>query len=166
VDTLRIDAGNAARTSKEEALSMNAYRTAVRVSNLVVAILFGMFVSQLSSAVTPESALTLTGDDEVPPVKTNASGSGSIAVAADKSVTGSVVTTGITATAAHIHTGAKGTNGPVIIPLAKKGDNEWSVPPGTKLTDEQYNSFKAGNLYVNVHSAANPGGEIRAPLKP
>ena len=37
---------------------------------------------------------------------------------------------------------------------------------GAKLTDAQYDSFKAGNLYVNVHSAANKGGEIRAQLKP
>jgi hypothetical protein len=117
-------------------------------------------------AVTPESALTLSGDEEVPPVKTGASGSGSINIGADKSVGGSVTTTGISATAAHIHTGAKGSNGPVIIPLTKKGDNEWTVPPGTRLTDDQYASFKAGNLYVNVHSAANPGGEIRAQLKP
>ena len=34
------------------------------------------------------------------------------------------------------------------------------------LTDAQYEAFKAGNLYVNVHSAANKGGEIRGQLKP
>ncbi len=40
------------------------------------------------------------------------------------------------------------------------------MPEGSKLTDEQYAAYKAGNLYVNVHSAANKGGEIRAQLKP
>jgi hypothetical protein len=110
--------------------------------------------------------LTLSGDDEVPPVKTGASGSGSITVGADKTVGGSITTTGMTATAAHIHVGAKGSDGAVIIPLTKKGDSEWTVPPGARLTDDQYGSYKAGNLYVNVHSGANPGGEIRAQLKP
>ena len=133
---------------------------------VAVAAFFALLGAHHSIAVTPESAITLSGDDEVPPVKTGASGSGSINVGADKSVSGSVTTTGITATAAHIHTGAKGTNGPVIIPLTKKGESEWTVPPGARLTDEQYASFQAGNLYVNVHSAANPNGEIRAQLKP
>jgi hypothetical protein len=95
----------------------------------LVASLF-VFSMQQAVAITPEGALTLSGDNEVPAVKTQASGSGSITVGADKSVSGSVTTTGINATAAHIHTGAQGTNGPVIIPLAKKGDNEWTVPPG------------------------------------
>jgi hypothetical protein len=40
------------------------------------------------------------------------------------------------------------------------------VPEGSKLTDEQYAAFKAGNLYVNVHSAEHKGGEIRTQLKP
>jgi len=112
------------------------------------------------------SRLELTGAQEVPPVTTAASGSGTITVAADKSISGSVTTSGVAGTAAHIHDGAAGKNGPVIIPLTKTSDNSWSVPAGTKLTDAQYDSYKAGNLYVNVHSAANKGGEIRGQLKP
>jgi hypothetical protein len=111
--------------------------------------------------------INLTGDQEVPPVKTSASGSGTITIGADKSVSGSVTTKDIEGTAAHIHEGAPGKNGPVIIPLTKGSDNAtWSVPAGAKLTDPQYENFKAGNLYVNVHSAAHKGGEIRAQLKP
>jgi CHRD domain len=40
------------------------------------------------------------------------------------------------------------------------------VPEGTKLTDDQYKSYKAGNLYVNVHTDAHKGGEIRAQISP
>jgi hypothetical protein len=54
----------------------------------------------------------------------------------------------------------------VIIPLTKSGDNTFSVAAGAKLTDAQLESLKAGNLYVNVHSAANPGGELRAQIAP
>jgi predicted small secreted protein len=113
------------------------------------------------------SKVTLSGTQEVPPVKTSASGSGTITVGSDKSVSGSVTTSGVNGTAAHIHTGAAGQNGPVAVPLTKGADgNTWSVPAGAKLTDAQYDAYKAGNLYVNVHSAANKGGEIRGQLKP
>ena len=112
------------------------------------------------------TSLTLSGAQEVPPVTTAATGSGTITIGADGSVSGSVTTTGVAATAAHIHEAPAGKNGPIIIPLTKTSDNVWTVPPGAKLTDAQYQSFKAGNLYVNVHSAANKGGEIRGQLKP
>jgi hypothetical protein len=50
--------------------------------------------------------------------------------------------------------------------LAKSGEGAWSVAPGAKLTEAQYEAYKAGNLYLNVHSAANPSGEIRGQLQP
>jgi len=113
------------------------------------------------------SNVKLTGAEEVPPVTTNASGSGSIKVKDDMTVSGSVKTTGIAGTAAHIHEGAPGKNGGVVITLTKSDDgNTWSVPAGAKLTEAQYKQYKAGNLYVNVHSAAHKGGEIRGQLKP
>jgi hypothetical protein len=110
--------------------------------------------------------VTLSGDQEVPAVKTAGAGTGTISVAADKSVSGSVTTTGVAGTMAHIHEAPAGKNGGVVIPLSKSGDNTWAVPAGAKLTDAQFGSFKAGNLYVNVHTAANPGGEVRGQLKP
>ncbi len=110
--------------------------------------------------------LKLSGAQEVPPVTTSAAGTGSITVAADGAVSGSVTTTGLAGTMAHIHLAAMGKNGPVIIPLTKTGDGVWSVPAGAKLSAEQMKSYEAGDLYVNVHSDANKGGEIRAQMKP
>ncbi len=108
----------------------------------------------------------LSGTQEVPAVTTSASGSGTITVGDDMSISGSVTTTGVAGTAAHIHTAAAGQNGPVTIPLTKSGDNGWAVPAGTKLTDAQFAAFKAGNFYINVHSDAHKGGEIRGQIKP
>jgi len=116
-------------------------------------------------AAAADIKVMLAGDQEVPPVKSAATGTGMITIGADKSVTGSVTSTGVAGTAAHIHVAAPGSNGPVAIPLTKNGDT-YNVPSGAKLSDAQYASFQAGQLYVNVHSAANPTGEIRGQLKP
>ena len=109
--------------------------------------------------------VNLTGTDEVPPLSVPGSGSGTIRVEEDGTVSGSVTTKDVAGTMAHIHRGAKGTNGPVIVPLDKNGDT-YSVPAGRKLTDEQMKDLKAGNLYVNVHTAKNKGGEVRGQLTP
>jgi hypothetical protein len=116
-------------------------------------------------AAAAEVKVTLAGDQEVPPVRSAGAGSGTIVIGNDGAVSGSVTTTGMAGTAAHIHEAAAGKNGPVVIPLTKNGDT-YAVPPGAKLTDAQFASFKEGNLYVNAHTAANPGGEIRGQLKP
>ncbi|WDZ95237.1 CHRD domain-containing protein [Herbaspirillum sp. WKF16] len=128
--------------------------------------LLAAVLSSGSSAMAQTASVELKGSSEVPANPSAASGKGSISVAADKSVSGSISTTGIEGRVAHIHTGAAGANGPVIVPLAKDGDNGWTVPAGAKLTDEQYAAYVAGTLYVNVHSATYPGGEIRGQLSP
>lgn len=110
-------------------------------------------------------SVTLTGANEVPAVATSASGSGTVTVNPDHTVVANITVTGMEATASHIHMGAPGANGPVIVPFTKTGDNKFSAPAGAKLTDEQYAAFKAGNTYVNVHSDAHKGGEVRAQLK-
>ena len=110
--------------------------------------------------------VTLAGAHEVPANTSAASGSSTIYVAPDRSVTGAVRYTGMLATAAHIHEAPSGANGPVIVPLVKTGDGMFAVPADTSLTPPQYASYLAGKLYVNLHSAAYPAGEIRAQLTP
>ena len=109
--------------------------------------------------------VSLSGTQEVPPVSASGSGSGGFTIGEDGSVTGSVTTTGVEGTMAHIHMGARGTNGPVIVPFTKDG-NTYSAPPGAKLNEAQMQAFKAGNLYVNVHTNRNKGGEVRGQLQP
>jgi hypothetical protein len=126
-----------------------------------VAALFSVGIGMAHAA-----PVTLSGAEEVPAVQSAGKGTGTITVKDDKTVSGSVMTTGIKGTMAHIHEGAMGKNGGVAVPLEKKSDNEWAVPAGAKLTDAQYKAYKAGDLYVNVHTDANKGGEIRGQLKP
>ena len=121
---------------------------------------------RMAASAPAAGGVQLTGGQEVPPVlSTKAEGFASIVVDSNKNVTGMIKTRGINATAAHIHLAPAGQNGPVIVPLTKTADDTWSVPAGTKLTDAQYEAFRAGNLYVNVHTAENPTGEIRGQLK-
>jgi len=110
-------------------------------------------------------SVTLSGSNEVPPVTSSASGNGTVTVNSDRTVTGRITVSGMTATAAHIHQGAPGANGPVIVPFVMQGDNTFVAKEGAKLTEEQYTAYKSGNTYLNVHSAKSPGGEIRAQLK-
>ena len=119
------------------------------------------------TAIAPQGNPTwvvLSGADQVPRVATAAYGNGRFLVEANGSDSGSVAITGVQATAAHIHLGAAGENGPVIITLSKSGDG-FSAPMGAMLTSEQMVAFLHGKLYVNVHSDANKGGEIRGQMR-
>jgi len=109
--------------------------------------------------------VTLSGSNEVPPVTTSATGSGNVTVGADCTVHARITVSGMQATAAHIHAGAAGMNGKVIVPFTKEGNDTFVAPPNAKLDSEGCAAYKSGQTYVNVHSDAHKGGEIRAQLK-
>ena len=132
--------------------------------SMFAAAIFPMGIYGSGVALGADVKVMLTGANEVPPVTTSASGDGAISIAEDGSVSGSVTTKGVQGTAAHIHMAAAGNNGPVIVPFTKEGDT-YKAPAGAKLNADQLKAFKSGDLYVNVHSAANPNGEIRGQLK-
>lgn len=67
------------------------------------------------------------------------------------------------ATAAHIHTGKKGVPGAVIVPLC--GPCRSPASGTGTVTAAQLTQMKNGGTYVNVHTAKNPGGEIRGQIK-
>lgn len=73
------------------------------------------------------------------------------------------------ASAAHFHSAPAGTNGPVVVDFVSQG-----FPVGVKsgefvkvltLTEAQAVDLMTGNLYVNIHNASFPGGEIRAQIR-
>lgn len=76
------------------------------------------------------------------------------------------------AVAAHIHEGAAGTNGPVVVNLAAPADGNAADcltegEAGTFVGDQTVAEILAnpGNYYVNVHNAEYPGGAVRGQLK-
>jgi hypothetical protein len=137
-----------------------------RLSNATRARILGAGLSLVcATALANEIKITLSGSQEVPPVVTSATGGGTVTINADMSVSANITTSGIAVTAAHIHMAPAGQNGPVVVPFSRSGD-AWVAAPGARLTEAQYAAYKAGNLYINFHSAAYPGGEIRGQIRP
>ena len=123
-----------------------------------------LLLASISLHAQQPMAIVLKGIAEIPAVKTAATGTGQITVLPDQTVSGSIKTAGLVPTAAHIHAAASGQNGPPIITLTRTAADSFAVPADARLTDAQYASFKAGELYVNVHSARYPNGEIRGQM--
>jgi hypothetical protein len=114
-------------------------------------------------------AIAASGIEEVPPSPSQATAQADLTInVATGDVQGGLTTGGITATAAHIHDAYAGTNGPVLIPLDQDtGDpTMFTVPDGSTLDAAGIDRLLAGALYVNVHSAAAPAGEIRGQVLP
>jgi hypothetical protein len=137
------------------------------IKQVNIALLLSLALAGMTTPVAAQSVTAqLQGSSEVPANDSAATGNVNITVAPDKSVSGTISTSGVEGKMAHIHSGIAGANGPVIVGLSRNGDNGWAVPPGARFTDEQYAAYLAGGLYVNVHSPSHPGGEIRAQLLP
>ena len=111
---------------------------------------------------------SLSGSQEVP--ATTTAGSGKANVRYNPSTTmlsWSVTHSGLSGpvTAAHIHGPAgPGQNAGVVIPFTNVGAA--TITGEARLTPEQLGQLTSGQWYVNLHTAANPGGEIRGQLRP
>ena len=110
---------------------------------------------------------TLNGATEAPPKTTD--GKGTVSASLDttsKVLTYGVEYTGLSgpATAAHFHGPAEpGANAGVAVPLATPAS---PIQGTATLTDAQMADLMAGKWYANVHTAANPAGEIRGQVVP
>ena len=108
---------------------------------------------------------TLSSGAEVPPVTGTGSGSASVTYdTATKQISYNVTYSGLSgpAAAAHIHCGAAaGANAGVAVPFASPAS---PITGSATLTDAQAADLTAGKCYVNIHTAANKGGELRAQL--
>ncbi len=132
---------------------------------LVLGILTLCLVSGAAQAEIKVFKATLSGGSEVPPTTSTGTGTATVTLyTATKKLSWDVAYSGLTgpAMAAHIHGPADpGQNAGVVVPFKVTA----SPLKGAKtLTAAQEADLEAGKYYVNIHTAANKGGEIRGQL--
>lgn len=125
----------------------------------------------LAQAAPASFKVELTGAQQVPPVQTPGTGTADLTYdPSTRVVTWTITYSGLSgaATMAHFHgPAAEGKNGPVVIWLSKQGSPAESPLTGqSTLTPDQAQQFAAGEWYINVHTQAHPGGEIRGQVIP
>jgi hypothetical protein len=131
----------------------------------------------------PELGATMSGEEVVPPVKTNAGGKATFTLNQDRTLLFYTVTVSDIedVTAAHIHIGKKGESGPPIaliaISIKKKGKISGILAEGSIGAVDLMSSFKGKDIqalyqqlteadnYINVHTLKYPDGEIRGQIK-
>jgi hypothetical protein len=150
-----------------------------RVFTLAMAGVFALLVSGQAQAQALNFTAALSGGNEVPGVSTGSAGTATVSLNQATGVVTyriDVYNMPVGTTAAHFHVGAAGVAGPVVInftvvtnisndfaitgtasatdlvPRAAQGINSW---------DDFVQALQLGNVYANVHSTNNPGGEIR-----
>ena len=125
----------------------------------------------LAQAAPVSFKVQITGAQQVPPVENTGTGTANLTYdPSTRAVTWTITYSGLSgpATMAHFHGPApEGKNGPVAIWLSKQGSPAESPITGqATLTPDQAQEFAAGEWYVNVHTQAHPGGEIRGQVMP
>ena len=124
----------------------------------------------------------LSGTNEVPAVNTIATGSATISIQGAQIVYQVDVQDIENVLVSHIHIAPEGENGPVRLNLCGTDDTPGcsTIDTGTLVSDSNavttgtpaitfdslVSAIRAGNAYVNVHTTANPGGEIRGQITP
>ncbi len=155
----------------------------IMMSMLVLMLLLAV-AGAASGSGSEKFEAKLSGAEEVPAVVTDASGKATFEVRSHMTAIEFKLKvkngTDILAVAgSHIHCAPAGENGPVVVFLAGvvPGGLDGNLTIKATVTDanivntacgatigELVESMRTGNTYVNVHSAANPGGEIRGQI--
>jgi hypothetical protein len=120
----------------------------------------------------------LSGDEEVPPVTSSASGQAQIVLAPDAQSLRVLVASDLTdaeTTQARLHIGQPGENGPVAFFLTESSfgspllvtltPGDFFASPQAPTYDDFLDELGAGNTYVNVLSTAHPAGELRGQVQ-
>lgn len=141
---------------------------------LATSLLAGTACSKDDDATPPAPTLptvtgTFSGAQEVPAVTSAATGNFTGTFdKATRELRFTITYSGLTPTVAHLHTGAPGANGPVFLPFpfnnATSTGFESPITGTSILSPAQAAALQAAGVYANLHSAAQPGGEIRANL--
>ncbi|WP_310391697.1 CHRD domain-containing protein [Hymenobacter sp.] len=147
-------------------------------------ILLGQYYVNIHTAANPNGEIrgqvrlesdnaivaSLTGDQQNPAVTTPATGLGIFTLSQNQEkLKFRVAFAGLSSalTMAHFHTGAVGANGSVVVnllPFRSGNVIEGEITPTTGLTPAFLTSLAQGQIYINIHTANNPGGEIRGQL--
>ena len=140
----------------------------------------GLFLptGQSASAQGAEFTFTLYGGNEMPPIASSATGTVTLELG-DGEMTYHLQASGAAFTMAHIHNGLAGANGPVVAFLLPVQDPPVTTVDVTGTISEAdllgefagnweafATFFLADGLYVNIHSTANPSGELRGQADP
>jgi hypothetical protein len=139
--------------------------TILRCSVATLAFAGALAFASPSMAAMMTFKANLSGKTEVPPNTT--AGSGTVTATYDsdsKKLSWKGTYSGLTgpATAAHFHgPAAAGKNAGVMVPIAPATS---PLEGSATLNDAQAKALMDGDMYVNVHTAANKGGEIRGQL--
>ncbi len=139
---------------------------------LTLACLLWAGPATLAVAAPMTFQVPLTGAQEVPPVQTAGSGTANLSYdPTTRGVSWTITFSGLStpATMAHIHGPATpGKNAGVQVWLSQKGASSVSSPiqGQATLTPAEAKELMAGQMYINVHTKAHPGGAIRGQVMP
>lgn len=135
------------------------------VTTLMLAVSQLLLADHLSGSL--QLTARMTGAQEVPAVNSSAQGLGVFTLSIDKQAMQIEVAAADLSgpiTGIHVHEGAAGTNGPVVFDLTGGIDGCRVSSVLTGFSAAERAKFLAGDYYLNVHTAANPDGEIRAQI--
>jgi Fe-S cluster biogenesis protein NfuA len=139
----------------------------------VVVVLGGVVGCPQSDGTTAQESMftaSLTGAQEVPAVTTGASGSGTFTLnEAKTALTFSITASGLSGavTAAHFHSAPSGVSGGVVFDVGnfvQESGGQVTIDGTWNLAASDVASLEGGEIYINIHTAQNPAGEIRGQL--